>query len=104
MKTQHHAKASWSYAVPSRLVGNSRREQLDRYELWSEFNQVDSSVTVNCYCSRWRGFKLEISFEWGNTSIGTTVKQKDLRVAISADMKVSEQCGIAASNCNNFSG
>ena len=31
-----------------------------------------------------------------DTVLGTTVKEKDL-VTISADMKVSEQCGIAAS-------
>ena len=31
------------------------------------------------------------------TVLGTTVKEKDLGVTISADMKVSEQCGIAAS-------
>ena len=31
----------------------------------------------------------------GDTVVGTTVKQKDLGVTICADMKVSEQCGIA---------
>ena len=34
----------------------------------------------------------------GETVLGTTVKEKDLGVTISADMKVSEHCGIAASN------
>ena len=33
----------------------------------------------------------------GDTVLGTTVKEKDLGVTISANMKVSEQCGIAAS-------
>ena len=28
--------------------------------------------------------------------MGTTVKENDIAVTISADMKVSEQCGIAA--------
>ena len=36
----------------------------------------------------------------GDTVLGTTVKEKDLGVIISADMKVSEQCGIAASKGN----
>ena len=32
----------------------------------------------------------------GETVLGTTVKENDLEVTISADMEVSEQCGIAA--------
>ena len=32
----------------------------------------------------------------GGTVINTTVNEKDLGLTISADMKVSEQCGIAA--------
>ena len=40
----------------------------------------------------------------GDTILGTTVKEKDLGVTISADMKVSEQCGIAASKVNNILG
>ena len=34
----------------------------------------------------------------------TIIKEKDLGVAISADMKVSEQCGIAASKGNKIIG
>ena len=33
----------------------------------------------------------------GDTVLGTAVKEKDLGVTVSADMKDSEQCGIAAS-------
>ena len=40
----------------------------------------------------------------GDTVLGTTVKEKDLEVTISADMKVSEQCGIAASKGNQILG
>ena len=40
----------------------------------------------------------------GDTVLGTTVKEKDLGVTISADMKVSEQCGIAASKGNQMFG
>ena len=40
----------------------------------------------------------------GDTVLGTTVKEKDLGVTISADMKVSEQCGIAASKGNQILG
>ena len=31
-----------------------------------------------------------------NTILGTSVKEKDLGVTVSADMTVSEQCGLAA--------
>ena len=40
----------------------------------------------------------------GDTVLCTTVKEKDLGITISADMKVSEQCGIAASNGNKIFG
>ena len=41
----------------------------------------------------------------GDTVLGTTVKERDLGlVTISADMKVSEQCGIAASKGNRILG
>ena len=40
----------------------------------------------------------------GDTVLSTTVKEKDLGITISADMKVSEQCGIAASNGNQIHG
>ena len=39
----------------------------------------------------------------GDTVLGTTVKEKDL-FTISADMKVSEQCGIAASKDSKMFG
>ena len=32
----------------------------------------------------------------GDTVLNTTIKEKDLGLTISADTKVSEQCGIAA--------
>ena len=40
----------------------------------------------------------------GDTVLGTTVKEKDLGVTISADIKVSEQCGIAASKSKKILG
>ena len=36
--------------------------------------------------------------------LGTTVKEKDFGVTISADMKISEQCGIATSKGNQIIG
>ncbi len=40
----------------------------------------------------------------GGTVLSTTVKEMDLGLTISADMKVSEQCGIAASKGNQILG
>ena len=42
-----------------------------------------------------------VNYKMGDTFLGTTVKEKYIEVTISADMKVSEQCGIAASNGNH---
>ena len=40
----------------------------------------------------------------GNTILGTIVKEKDLGVTVSADMTVSEQCGLAAAKGNKTLG
>ena len=40
---------------------------------------------------------MNVNYKMGDTVLGTTVKEKDLGVTISTDMKVSEQCGIANS-------
>ena len=45
---------------------------------------------------------MDVTYKIGDTVLGTTVKEKDLGLTISADIKVSEQCGIAASKGNNF--
>ena len=38
----------------------------------------------------------------GDTELNTTVKEKDLALTITADMKVSEQCGITAAKETTF--
>ena len=47
---------------------------------------------------------IDVKHKMGDTVLGSTVKEKNLRVIISADMKVSEQCGIAASKSNQIIG
>ena len=49
---------------------------------------------------------LEVNYTMGETVLGSTIKEngKDLGVTINADMKVSEQCGIAASKGNQILG
>ena len=45
---------------------------------------------------------LDVNYKMGDTVQGTTVEDKDLGVTINADIKVSEQCGTAASNGNKM--
>ena len=46
----------------------------------------------------------DVNYKMGNTVLGTTLSKKDLGVTISTDMKVSEQCGIAALKGNQIIG
>ena len=47
---------------------------------------------------------LDVNYKMGDTVLGTTITENDLGVTISANMKVSEQCGIAASKNNQIIG
>ena len=57
-----------------------------------------------CKCLHTGHGNLNVNYKMGDTVLGTNVKEKDLGVTISADMKVSEQCGIAASKGNQIIG
>ena len=57
-----------------------------------------------CKCIHTGHGNLDINYDMGDTVLGTTVKEKGLGITISADMKVSEQCGIAASKGNKILG
>jgi len=48
--------------------------------------------------------KEDAQYTMGGTVLNTTVKEKDLGLTISADMKVSEQNGIAAAKGNKILG
>ena len=45
-----------------------------------------------------------MNYEMGGTILSTTVKEKDLGVTMDANLKVSEQCRIAASKANQVLG
>ena len=57
-----------------------------------------------CKCLHTGHGNLDVNYKMGDTILGTTVKEKDLGVTVSADMKVSEQCDIAASKGNQIIG
>ena len=46
----------------------------------------------------------DVQYTMGGSVLNTTLKEKDLGLTISADMKVSEQCGIAAAKGNQILG
>ena len=47
---------------------------------------------------------MDEEYKMGNAVLGRTTQEKDLGVILIADMKVSEQCGIAASKGNQMLG
>ena len=57
-----------------------------------------------CKCLHAGHGNLDEKYKMGDTVLDTTVKEKDLGVTISADMKVSDQCGIATSKGNQILG
>ena len=79
------------------------QNDLDRLVKWSEKLQMLFNFG-KCKCLHTGHGNLNVSYKMGATVLGTTVKEKDLGVTISADMKVSEQCGIAASKGNHILG
>ena len=79
------------------------QNDLDRLVKWSEKWQMLFNFG-KCKCLHTGHGNLNVNYKMGDTVLGTTVKERDLGVTISADMKVSEQCGIAASKGNQILG
>ena len=79
------------------------QNDLDRLVKWSEKWQMLLNFG-KCKCLHTGHGNLDVNYKMGATVLGTTVKEKDLGVTISADMNVSEQCGIAASKGNQIIG
>ena len=79
------------------------QNDLDRLVKWSEKWQMLFNFG-KCKCLHTGHGNLNVNYKMRDTVLGTTVKEKDLGVTISADMKVSEQCGIAASKGNQIVG
>ena len=79
------------------------QNDLDKLAKWSEKWQMLFNFGK---CKRLHAGhgNLGVNYKMEDTVLGTTIKEKDLGVTISADMKVSEQCGIAASKGNQILG
>ena len=78
------------------------QNDLDKLVKWSEKWQMFS--LEKCKCLHTGHGNLNVNYKMGHTVLGTTVKEEDLGVTISADMNVSEQYGIAASKGNQIFG
>ena len=74
---------------------------LDRLVKWFDKRQMLFNFG-KCKCLHTGHRNLDINYKTGDTVLGTTVKEKDLGITVSADMEVSEQCGIAASKGNQI--
>ena len=82
-------------------IGDKKKLQddIDKLVRWSEKLQMLLNFG-KCKYLHTRPGNTGINYEMGGTILSETVKEKDLGVTINANMKVSEQCRIAASKGN----
>ena len=90
-----------------KIKGNGDKQQLqddiDKLIKWSEKWQMLFNFQ-KCKCLHAGHGNTGVNYEMGGTIICKTVKEKDLGVTMNANMKVSEQCRIAASKGNQILG
>ena len=55
-----------------------------------------------CKCLHTEHVNKYVQYTIGDTVLSITIKENDLELIISADMRVSEHCGIAASKGNEM--
>ena len=81
----------------------SLQEDLDKLVKWSEKWQILFNFGKCKHIHIGHG-NMDEEYKMGGAVLGRTTQEKDLGVTFSADMKVSEQCGIAASKGNQILG
>ena len=79
------------------------QDDIDKLVKWSEKWQMLFNFG-KCKCLHIGPGNTSMTYEMGGTILSTTVKEKDLGVTMNANMKVSEQCRIAASKGNQVLG
>ena len=79
------------------------QDDLNKLIEWSEKWQMLFNFG-KCKCLHTEHGNEDAQYTMGDTVLNTTFKEKDLGLSISADMKVSEQCGIAAAKGNQILG
>ena len=81
----------------------SLQDDLDKLVKWSEKWQMLFNFG-KCKCIHIGHGDMDEEYKMGDAVLGRTTQEKDLGVTFSADMKVSEQCWIAASKRNQIVG
>ena len=86
-------------------IGDKKNVQddVDKLVKWSEKWQMLFNFG-KCKCLHIGQGNTSMTYEMGGTILSTNVKEKDLGVTMNANMKVSEQCRIAASEGNQVLG
>ena len=79
------------------------QDDIDKLVKWSDKWQMLFNFG-KCKCLHTGSINTGMNYEMGGTILSKTVKEKDLGVTMNADMKVSEQCRIAASKGNQVLG
>ena len=79
------------------------QDDIDKLVRWSKKFQMLFNFG-KCKCLHTGPGKTGMNYEMGGTILSKTVKEKDLGVSMNANMKVSEQCRIAASKGNQVLG
>ena len=86
-------------------IGDKQKLQndIDKLVRWSEKWQMLFNFG-KCKCLHTGPGNTGMNYEMGGTILSKTLKEKDLGVSMNANMKVSEQCRIAASKGNQVLG
>ena len=79
----------------------SLKDDLDKLVKWSEKWQILFNFG-KCKCIHIGHGNMDEEYKMGDAVLGRNTQEHDLGVTFSADMKVSEQCGIAASKGNQI--
>ena len=79
----------------------SLQDDLEKLVKWSEKWQMLFNFG-KCKCIHIEHGNMDEEYKMTNVVLGRSTQEKDLGVTFSADMKVSEQCGIAASKGNQI--
>ena len=79
------------------------QDDLNKLIEWSEKSEMLFNFG-KCKCLHTGHGNEDAQYTMGDTVLNTTLKEKDLGLTIRADMKVSEQCGIAAVKGNQILG
>ena len=79
------------------------QDDIDKLVKWSEKWQMLFNFG-KCKCLPTGSGNTGVNYEMGGNILSKTVKEKDVGVTMNANMKVSEQCRIAASKCNQVLG